>query len=64
VDLGATPPCQKFLSSDELDLPELTYPLHLRLCENCLLLQIPALITPEENFTEYAYFSSRRLFRR
>jgi SAM-dependent methyltransferase len=58
VDLGATPPCQKFLSSDELDLPELTYPLHLRLCENCLLLQIPALITPEENFTEYAYFSS------
>lgn len=58
VDLGATPPCQKFLSADELDLPEMTYPLHLRLCEDCLLLQIPALITPEENFTEYAYFSS------
>lgn len=58
VDLGATPPCQKFLSSDELDLPEMTYPLHLRLCEDCLLLQIPALITPEDNFTEYAYFSS------
>ena len=58
VDLGATPPCQKFLSADELDLPEMTYPLHLRLCEECLLLQIPALITPEENFTEYAYFSS------
>ena len=58
LDLGATPPCQKFLSSEELDLPEMTYPLHLRLCEDCLLLQIPALITPEENFTEYAYFSS------
>jgi hypothetical protein len=28
------------------------------LCEDCLLLQIPALITPEETFTEYAYFSS------
>ncbi|WP_444980892.1 class I SAM-dependent methyltransferase, partial [Nocardia seriolae] len=58
LDLGATPPCEKFLSAAELDLPEPTYPLHLRLCENCLLLQIPALITPEETFTEYAYFSS------
>lgn len=58
LDLGATPPCEKFLATDELDLPESTYPLHLRLCENCLLLQIPALITPEDTFTEYAYFSS------
>ena len=58
LDLGATPPCEKVLSADELDQSELTYPLHLRLCENCLLLQIPALITPEDTFTEYAYFSS------
>jgi SAM-dependent methyltransferase len=58
VDLGATPPCEKFLTADELDVPEPTYPLHLRVCEDCLLLQIPALITPEETFTEYAYFSS------
>ena len=58
LDLGATPPCETFLTADELDLPEPTFPLHLRLCEDCLLLQIPALITPEETFTEYAYFSS------
>lgn len=58
LDLGATPPCEKFLAADELDLPEPTYPLHLRLCADCLLLQIPALITPEETFTEYAYFAS------
>jgi hypothetical protein len=58
LDLGATPPCERFLTSDELDSPECTYPLHLRLCEDCLLLQIPALITPEDTFTEYAYFSS------
>jgi hypothetical protein len=58
LDLGATPPCEAFLTADELDAPESTYPLHLRLCEDCLLLQIPALITPEETFTEYAYFSS------
>jgi hypothetical protein len=58
LDLGATPPCEKFLTAAELDQPEPTYPLHLRLCEDCLLLQIPALITPEDTFTEYAYFSS------
>ena len=58
LDLGATPPCEKLLSADQLDAPETTYPLHLRLCEDCLLLQIPALITPEETFTEYAYYSS------
>ena len=58
LDLGATPPCEKFLTADELDLPEPTFPLHLRLCEDCLLLQIPALITPEDTFTDYAYFSS------
>jgi hypothetical protein len=58
LDLGATPPCETFLSADELDLPEPTFPLHLRLCEDCLLLQIPALITPEDTFTEYAYFAS------
>jgi SAM-dependent methyltransferase len=58
LDLGATPPCEKILAADELDQPEPTYPLHLRLCEDCLLLQIPALITPEETFTEYAYCSS------
>ena len=56
LDLGATPPCETFLTADELDSPEPTFPLHLRLCEDCLLLQIPALITPEATFTEYAYF--------
>ena len=58
LDLGATPPCEKFLAADELDLPEQTFPLHLRVCEDCLLLQIPALIAPEDTFTEYAYFAS------
>ncbi|OBG38956.1 class I SAM-dependent methyltransferase [Mycobacterium sp. E3198] len=58
LDLGATPPCEKFLAAEEIDLPEPTFPLHLRLCADCLLLQIPALITPEDTFTEYAYFAS------
>lgn len=58
LDLGATPPCELFLTEAALDVPEVTYPLHLRLCEDCLLLQIPALITPEDTFTDYAYYSS------
>jgi SAM-dependent methyltransferase len=57
-DLGASPPSQSFLTGDGLDAPEPTFPLHLRLCESCLLLQVPALITSEDTFTEYAYFSS------
>ncbi|HET6286602.1 MAG TPA: class I SAM-dependent methyltransferase [Amycolatopsis sp.] len=58
VDLGATPPCERFLTAEQLQEPEPTYPLHLLLCTECRLAQIPPLITPEETFTEYAYFSS------
>ncbi|MEU7581710.1 class I SAM-dependent methyltransferase [Streptomyces sp. NPDC041068] len=58
VDLGATPPCESFLAADRLDEPEPAYPLHLRVCTDCWLAQIPPLITPEETFSEYAYFSS------
>ncbi|ARX88569.1 MULTISPECIES: class I SAM-dependent methyltransferase [Streptomyces] len=58
VDLGATPPCESFLAADQLDRPEPAYPLHLRVCTECWLAQIPPLITPEDTFKEYAYFSS------
>ncbi len=58
LDLGASPPCELILRADQLDEPEATYPLHLRICPECLLLQIPALILPEETFVDYAYYSS------
>ena len=58
LDLGATPPCELFLTEQGLDQPETNYPLHLRICEACLLLQVPALISPEDTFTDYAYYSS------
>ena len=38
LDLGASPPCASFLSEEQRDQPEATYPLHLRLCPDCLLL--------------------------
>jgi hypothetical protein len=58
VDLGASPPCERFLAADQLDAPEPSYPLHLRVCADCWLAQLPPLISPEDTFTEYAYFSS------
>lgn len=58
LDLGATPPCEKFLTPGELDLPEPTFPLHLRLCEECMLLQLPAIIAPENTFPGHTHFSS------
>ena len=58
MDLGATPPCERFLTAAQLEEPEPTYPLHVRVCENCLLAQLPPLITPEDTFRDYAYFSS------
>jgi hypothetical protein len=58
VDLGATPPCERFLTAGQLDEPEATFPLHLQVCTDCWLAQIPPLIDPDDTFTEYAYFSS------
>ena len=58
VDLGMSPPCERILSADELDQGETFYPLHVRLCENCLLVQLPADLPAEDIFVDYAYFSS------
>ena len=34
------------------------YPLHVRVCERCLLVQLEEFVAPEDIFSEYAYFSS------
>src|SRR4051794_11902010 len=34
------------------------YPLHVRICRACLLVQLPAVVDREDIFREYAYFSS------
>ena len=58
VDLGMSPLCESYLTSDRLDEMEPFYPLHVRVCDDCLLVQLPAYVPPEEIFHEYAYFSS------
>ena len=58
VDLGMSPPCESYLSTGELDHGETFYPLHVRVCGVCLLVQLPAYLTPDEIFAHYAYFAS------
>jgi hypothetical protein len=53
-----SPPCESYLSADQLDEGETFYPLNVRICETCLLVQLPAYIAAEEIFSHYAYFSS------
>jgi SAM-dependent methyltransferase len=58
VDLGMSPLCETFLLPQELNAPETFFPLHVRVCERCLLAQVQEYVTPEDIFEEYAYFSS------
>ncbi len=58
VDLGMSPPCEDFLPVERLNGPEVFYPLHVRTCSDCKLVQLEEYVAPEDIFTEYAYFSS------
>ena len=58
VDLGTTPLSNSFLKSQNLDKPEKKFPLKVFVCEKCLLVQVPEFETPNEIFSDYAYFSS------
>lgn len=58
VDLGMSPLCESYLSHDELNQMEPFYPLHVRVCDRCFLVQLQEYVSGEEIFSEYAYFSS------
>jgi SAM-dependent methyltransferase len=58
VDLGMSPLCESYVEAARLDDMEPFYPLHVRICDSCFLVQLRAYVPPEEIFTEYAYFSS------
>jgi hypothetical protein len=58
ADLGAQPLANAYLDAEALDRPEPTFPLHVRVCEQCFLVQLPELAAPEELFEDYAYLSS------
>jgi 2-polyprenyl-3-methyl-5-hydroxy-6-metoxy-1,4-benzoquinol methylase len=58
VDLGMSPLCESYVPEQRLDDAESFYPLHVRLCTSCLLVQLPAYVSGESIFSDYAYFSS------
>ena len=57
-DLGMSPPCERILTAEQTDEMEPFYPLHVWVCQECLLVQLQEYVSAEEIFTEYAYFSS------
>jgi SAM-dependent methyltransferase len=58
VDLGMSPLCESYLMADQLNRMEPFYPLHVKVCSQCYLVQLEEYVSPEHIFTEYAYFSS------
>lgn len=58
VDLGAMPPANYYLGPEDMLRAEPYYPLHAFVCEDCKLVQLEEIQTPEQLFSDYAYFSS------
>ena len=58
VDLGVSPLANSYLEPEDLLRMEPFYPLHVYICERCFLVQIPQIQSPENIFSDYAYFSS------
>ncbi|MFC1875762.1 methyltransferase domain-containing protein [Thermodesulfobacteriota bacterium] len=59
IDLVNSPPSNSFLRFEELNKPEIFFPLKLYVCDTCFLVQIDEYKRSEEIFSDtYAYFSS------
>lgn len=59
IDLVNAPPSNSFITKEQLNQPEIYYPLRLYVCEKCFLVQIDEYKKATEIFNcEYIYFSS------
>jgi len=59
IDLVNAPPSNSFLTEEQLNEPEVFYPLRVFVCEKCFLVQIGEYRQSDEIFDkDYAYFSS------
>lgn len=59
VDLGMQPLANSYVRPEHATTPDKVYPLHARVCDVCLLVQVDRVVPPEDIFSEdYAYFSS------
>lgn len=59
LDLGFAPPSNAYLTQADLSKPEKYYPLKVKVCDQCWLVQTEDYAQADELFSpEYAYFSS------
>ena len=59
LDLGFAPPSNAYLTAEDLQRPEKFYPLKVKVCEHCWLVQTEDYAQADELFNaDYAYFSS------
>jgi len=58
VDLGMSPLCETYPSAGEWNQGEMYYPLHVFVCDRCWLVQLEEYESPENIFSDYAYFAS------
>ena len=58
LPLGETPLANRLLTEEELNTPEVRYPLTVAFCPDCKLVQLLETVPPEELFLDYLYFSS------
>ena len=58
VDLGEMPLANSYPTAADLDQPDRRYLLHARVCHDCFLVQVDAVVPSADIFSDYAYFSS------
>src|SRR5262245_42141672 len=58
VDLRMSPLANSYVAPERADTADQVYPLHARICDSCLLVQVERVVPPEDIFSDYAYFSS------
>lgn len=59
LDLGSSPIANDLITPENLNSPEIHYPLHAMTCTTCALVQIPEVALRESLFrSDYVYFSS------
>ena len=59
LDLGFAPPSNAYLTTDDLLRPEEYFPLKIKVCDHCWLVQTEDYIQADKLFShDYAYFSS------
>jgi len=58
LDLGVQPLANKLLNNSQEAQRELRFPLDLKVCPSCSLMQLGHTVPPEALFSDYLYFSS------